>query len=103
MLQERSVVAAFSSLVRLDIVNDLLYVLDSIGPDQVFFTILSLLIEQLSSLKLGLELLSVICCAQSDGKLLHLSFTLGEVLHEPDESLFSIRHRLKHALGSLGH
>ena len=93
-MHDCSVISAFSSLVRLDIVNDLFNILDSLGPDQVLISILRLLIEQLCRLEFGLKLLGILGCAQSNGELLDLGLTLGEILNEPDESFLGVGHGL---------
>ena len=98
-----SVVTTLGGLVGLNIVNSFIDVLDSFCPDQVCVFILSLLIEQLCGLKLALERLSILGCAQSNGKLLNLGLALGEVLYEPDVSLLSVGHGLQDALGRLRH
>lgn len=96
-----SLITTFGSLVRLNVVDNLINVLNCISPNQVCVFILGFLIEQLRGLKLGLERLCIISSSQPDGKLLDLCLALSEILDEPDVSLLSVRHGLQHALGCL--
>ena len=98
-----SLIATFGSLVSIDVVNNLFNILNGLSPLQVVITSLSLGIEHLCGIKLRLELLSVFCSSQSDGKFLHLSLTLGKVLAEPDVGTFSIWHGFQDTLRSLQH
>lgn len=96
-----SLIATFSSLVGLNVIDNFLNILNGISPDQVCIFILGFLIEQLCGLELRLELLCILSGSDPDGKLLDLCLALSKILDEPNESLLGVRHGFQHALGCL--
>ena len=98
-----SVFATFSRLVGFNIVNDFFDILDCVSPDQVFITSLCFNIELLGGIPACLEICCVFGRSKPDGELLNLGLALREVLHEPNESLVCVGHRLQLALRTLRH